>query len=825
MTFGPLQILAPVLLHLLAKVRAPQVFFPTLRFLRLSMDKTARRRRVQHWLLMLLRMLALAVLAIAVAQPLVRAATGQLGSDRDTAVAIVLDNSMSMQTRQAGATRLELTRQAAVQFLKDHAFQEVALIVTNGPDARTPPDRLTDPFKARDDAQKVQGGAGRADLVAAVEHAQRLLVQTALPNREIYLFSDLQQVSLRGLETLRTQTAGPTPPSLLVVTPGLPTGPAADAGPVNLAVAEIAIEQPNLMAGQPIQLDVTVRNHSRLTEKAMVRVFQDGAEQPNLSQVVDLAPSTEPRSARHVRFALTFADPGPHWGRVQVQRINQAGVPDVDDLPDDDSRFFAMELADRVGVLLVKQHHDLDGNADAGYLLGNLMSLRDAGGPASPFRLAEITAAEFAPTLLSNVQVAISSDVAGLSPEEADAFRGFVERGGTWMIWLGPSADLNAYNAVLGQPATPAGSPAAPGLLGGQLVRYVGAGTGGQATDEEPVYVQWVDQAHPLFQGLFDDLSPYRRLLVHRHAVLQRRSDQTGRVIARLSTGDPLVVETPLGRGRVLLIATAATSRWTNWLTQGHAFAIYQMLLAAATRGRGADAYQFGENELVTMPLGRGGGDSSEPVPVVTITKPDSKAVAVPAEAAGPSLTGGELVARFRGADQIGLYRWEVTAATAGQAPEGGDAGDGPGEDGTSAGASQSPPGSDANAGADSRTGRAALGGAFRSRRGLFVVNPPAEESDLRPADARELAETLPDRPVLVGRSLADLAGRIEQYRRGSPLWPYLLAAVLVLLAIEAKLANRARPTAEPGLRPALDAHGPLRTVPPPVAVEQSARS
>ena len=57
----------PVLLHLLSSVRAPEMLFPTLRFLKISMDKTARRRRLEHWLLLLLRSALLAMLAVAVA--------------------------------------------------------------------------------------------------------------------------------------------------------------------------------------------------------------------------------------------------------------------------------------------------------------------------------------------------------------------------------------------------------------------------------------------------------------------------------------------------------------------------------------------------------------------------------------------------------------------------------------------------------------------------------------------------------------------------------------------------------------------------------------
>ncbi len=71
MLIGLLAAGIPVLLHLLNRVRAPVVQFPTLRFLRLTAQKTSRRRQVQHFLLLLMRMAVFALIAMAIAGPLV----------------------------------------------------------------------------------------------------------------------------------------------------------------------------------------------------------------------------------------------------------------------------------------------------------------------------------------------------------------------------------------------------------------------------------------------------------------------------------------------------------------------------------------------------------------------------------------------------------------------------------------------------------------------------------------------------------------------------------------------------------------------------------
>ena len=101
---GLLAVAIPLLLHLLARSRAQEVLFPTLRFLRISMEKTARRRRIQHVLLMFVRMAILALLALAVAEPISQALGGWM-SGKSYACVLIVDSSMSMSASTGDPAR------------------------------------------------------------------------------------------------------------------------------------------------------------------------------------------------------------------------------------------------------------------------------------------------------------------------------------------------------------------------------------------------------------------------------------------------------------------------------------------------------------------------------------------------------------------------------------------------------------------------------------------------------------------------------------------------------------------------------------------------
>ncbi len=78
MLAGLLAALIPIALHLLNRMRAPVVPFPTLRFLKITAQKTSRRRHIQQYFLLLVRVLVFALIAMAVAAPLIRGGSSTL---------------------------------------------------------------------------------------------------------------------------------------------------------------------------------------------------------------------------------------------------------------------------------------------------------------------------------------------------------------------------------------------------------------------------------------------------------------------------------------------------------------------------------------------------------------------------------------------------------------------------------------------------------------------------------------------------------------------------------------------------------------------------
>lgn len=88
----------PVILHMLRRSPAERMSFSIVRFLTPTLPKTTKRARIEHWPLMLLRILAVILIALAFARPFERrtvAKAAESGSaDR---IAVLLDASASMR--------------------------------------------------------------------------------------------------------------------------------------------------------------------------------------------------------------------------------------------------------------------------------------------------------------------------------------------------------------------------------------------------------------------------------------------------------------------------------------------------------------------------------------------------------------------------------------------------------------------------------------------------------------------------------------------------------------------------------------------------------
>jgi hypothetical protein len=186
----------PVLLHLIMRQKPKRLPFPAFRFLKARQRTNQRKMRLQHLLLLLLRMLVVAALCLALARP--RVFSNRVGGSGQKATAAVLlfDTSASMEYGVGGVTRLEDAVQRARELLDEMGPQSRVAVIDSGEEVQ---DLLLprDEARSRLEGLRIRPAAGA--LNRPIDQALRLLAaepgDEEAPARFLYVFTDRTRAS------------------------------------------------------------------------------------------------------------------------------------------------------------------------------------------------------------------------------------------------------------------------------------------------------------------------------------------------------------------------------------------------------------------------------------------------------------------------------------------------------------------------------------------------------------------------------------------------------------------------------------------------------
>lgn len=518
----------PVLLHLLFRRKSPVVLFPTLRFVKIAVQHTAARRKIQRWLLLACRVLLLLLLVLAIAQPARQLASAWAGTGQSAAAVIVVDTSYSMLLQQDGKTTLLDRADAMIQeLLRDQLKNARVAILRSLP----PASQNAEPFREVGAIQKDWTGLkpqpNPLPLARRIETATEMLTADPASQKWLFIITDLQ--SREFSQPIQT------PPEVKTVLLDLHPDEARSAG-----ITSVKLEPEDPLPG--IGSEAVVEVAGRAGDSRAVTLSVAKAEEPEKILVKRPAQvaSFDSGGRSQVRFPVRL----PAERFLLVKGTLQA--PDA--LPWDNERTQLVEVPPRRAVTLLEQSPQL---------------------PANKFlRLAldasEGTQKEWPLMLTRGASLTGKEAVAAINltqwPDAAEAKRlaDFVRGGGTLIVFLQPgleesfkSADGAAKQSMLELlPASPGSTP-----------NSGGAYRAGLATMNDP-----------LMKGLTDKKFDIGGIIVRRFVPLTEIEGRDVAAILNLSEVNPragsrtypLLARRKLGSGMVYTLATLPQPLYTN---------------------------------------------------------------------------------------------------------------------------------------------------------------------------------------------------------------------------------------------------------------------
>ncbi len=816
MLLGLLAAGIPVLLHLLNRVRSPLVPFSTLRFLRLTAQKTARKRQVQQFLLLLLRMAVFAMIAMAVAGPLVHgaspfAAYGMLllllaGITVLALMTVVFNNALEQRkTAMANNTAAATTATATNNTPATAASSQLssgksptrwngllwpALLMLLGLTAT-----VTAIFGLGTDQWFPNGGTyfnGQSTAcVIILDNSQSMLIQDGVQTR--------LQTAIDQTRTLLGQSLKPARMAVLLTNPGhsaIPDHLTSD------RVAQLARLRGIKSVGRALPMRQLITTAAHLLKNST---------RPNRMLII-ISDFAGPAASDTDMFAALKKTPG-----IQLVLMPQAaGTPDDVAIAHWAIRHGAAVVGATIrfrgtvinnGATAVAPRFGLDID---GQKVPHVSARATLGpGGTAPSRahirlayqftglglhrvtLVELDSSHAMPwgdrrRLLVNVKnkirvlvignqrrIANSSTAfyvhAALAPYSAD-----VTPGGKPPLWSIKPAyryyremtamRLGRYAAIF-----VCDVPRIPPTLVNKFHRFVVAGgrlcwllgpavnaqnynamatkgvqllpgtISGPVTSAGGVTVNWVNVKSHIFAGLYPNPAPFQRIVVVGRWTLPENAPSFGKVLSRLHDDSLFLVRHSLGQGRVYTFLSAPGGGWSNMAaTSAFLPMMVRIALGTATASAGITSYTPGRAVEILVP------ENNPNLSMNVIAPGAHTAVNVRAT----HTLDGRLVWRYTSAQRAGVYHWR------------------------------------------------SFNGQYA---GEFVVNVPSDEADLHSTSAKVLAREAPKKQVIfIAAAATALMKELAKTSQGSSLMPGVLTLVLILAVVEALLANRHKPLANP---------------------------
>ncbi|MCK5944139.1 MAG: BatA domain-containing protein, partial [Planctomycetes bacterium] len=530
----------PIIIHILNRRRFKKVPWAAMEFLLKAMKRNRKRLRMEQWLVLLLRVLAVLLLVALVSRP--QLGGGALLGSRTHHV-VVLDDSASM-TQRSGSSNLFEKAQDRVRQLADDLAQrrggDIFSIV-----------RASDPEHPALWEERIGSNFGRnagsvmkelvvrdtpADLGRALQEAAKRAQQVKDAGRtEYYVVGDRRAwdwstpddkprpALLTGLASLDKDREHVTVLSI---------GGQHD----NLAVVDVRLQDRLAIAAVPVTLGIDVKNFGLdPTPPTTVSIEVDG--QTSVNQDV---PQLAPGERVTVPFAYTFHTAGPHHVDVALE---PGGT-----FPFDDRRTLALQVREKSRVLLV----DGEPDEDVGEVFF-LQATLDV--PESGIEAQVVTESGFDEVSLEPFDMVWLCNVQAPTQQAAARLEAFVAAGGGLAITVGSVVEASRYNELLWRGGE------------GPLPLPIGE-IDGDPDRPEPAFLASPD--HPMCKGVAElfQLVLGNWVQVKRWLTLDEPEGHTAAIVARIrdAEGPPMLATRTFGGkgGEVALFAITADRFWSN---------------------------------------------------------------------------------------------------------------------------------------------------------------------------------------------------------------------------------------------------------------------
>jgi len=561
--------------------------FSTVRFLQMAQKTSSRRIRMENFLLMLLRMLIMAFIAVAFAMPMLRTKNiGKVFGRVQRDIAIVLDGSYSMEYSTGKDTAWTKALEAATALVEGlEEGDKVCLFMANN-DVVPVIERLNNQKDfVLSQLKGLRTGNTSSQLAPALLAANNSLkLETARHEREIHIFTDGHALPWNSFTITDTNSAQAI--DVKDEKPGKkedkkdekketkkedkkddkkagkkddkkdkgkkPDKDGKDEGVVKSASVDIwqptAIDkktaifvtitgvpapentapmdvelQPQLIMSDTIAKVKFKAIHCGPAQNSTVTVYVDDQEVGSRAVIFDGTGTAEEI------LTLPMLKPGKHSARIQTP---------ADNLPMDNSFYFTLRVKEKLPTLCV-------GGQDETFFV--MKAMNPSGEANSTINVKQVPSDQLSTEKLNEYSCVFLCNALPLAGQDLVLVEQYVRSGGLLVIFPGDKAAVEDYKVWSVLPAMPSTLNEPP-------------------TEQRKKMLRWEKPQHPVVRTLQLPPGMAPSVTISRHLKMVK-ADFNSEAETIISAGSemPFLLYRPVGNGGVILLTVAADRSWSNF--------------------------------------------------------------------------------------------------------------------------------------------------------------------------------------------------------------------------------------------------------------------
>ena len=395
----------PIIIHFFFFRRFKKVYFTNVKFLKEVKEERASRNRLKHLLVLLSRLLALAFLVLAFAQPYIPKGEEEAVKQGKKAVSIYVDNSFSMEAKSDDVSLFEKAKYKAREIIDAYGADDKFQLITNDFEGRH--QRLLNKEAFLGLLDEVTITPNVRSLKEVTERQKQVFNNASSDHHNSFIISDFQ----KNIVNFENDTSI----NYYFV-------PLQAVEQHNVFIDSVWFESPIRKLNQSNQLLVRIRNTGENLVEASRLELHINEQAKGLKKV-----NIPPQSIMVDTFHFTITETG--WHKAEMK---------ITDYPIsfDDTYFFTFEVAEKINVLGINE------TGGSSYLSALFNEERY-------FNFVNQSVNKLDYAKLPKNQLVILNNIRNISSGLADNLQKYLKEGGSILVFPHPQLDMASYDNML----------------------------------------------------------------------------------------------------------------------------------------------------------------------------------------------------------------------------------------------------------------------------------------------------------------------------------------------------------------------------------------